>query len=77
MARPPRRRDNAGMTVEDLKKRVADLAPAELAEFGAWYEQFVAALVDAQLERDIEAGRFDELAAHALAEHAAGKTRPL
>jgi hypothetical protein len=36
-----------------------------------------AAEVDAKLERDIKAGKFDDLADRALAEHTAGKSKPL
>jgi hypothetical protein len=63
--------------VEQIEKYIQALSPVELAEFRAWFLAFDWAAWDAQLERDIEAGRLDDLAARALRDHAAGKTTPL
>lgn len=68
---------NAGMTVEDLKKQVAGLAPAELAEFGAWYEQFAAALLDAKIERDAQNGTLDRVFAESDDEFRTGRFREI
>ena len=65
------------MSVEELEKAVAKLSSKERARLMALLEEMDAAEVDANLERDIKAGKFDELAERALAEHAAGKTKPL
>ena len=62
-------------TVESLERAVVNLPPRELAEFRRWFTEFDAAAWDAQIETDAAAGKFDALAAEALAEHQAGKTR--
>jgi hypothetical protein len=63
--------------VERLEREIAALSPAELAEFRRWYAEFDAAVWDRQLEEDAEAGALDQLADEALAEHRAGRSRPL
>ncbi|MBN8510065.1 MAG: hypothetical protein J0L57_15815 [Burkholderiales bacterium] len=63
--------------LEDIERQVTQLSPAELARFRQWFADFDAAAWDAQIERDAAAGRLDALAAKALQEHRAGRTRPL
>jgi hypothetical protein len=63
--------------VEHLEQQVQALSRDELAEFRAWFVEFDWAVWDAQLERDVRAGRLDALAEKALRDHAAGKTTPL
>jgi hypothetical protein len=65
------------MTVEDIEKAIAKLAPAELAKLRAWFEAFEAERFDRKIERDAKAGRLDRLADEALAEFRAGQTREL
>jgi hypothetical protein len=62
--------------VEKLEHEVKGLSPEELAEFRKWFSEFDWAVWDAQLERDVRAGRLDALAEKALADHAARKTTP-
>ncbi|HSE96047.1 MAG TPA: hypothetical protein VLD61_09145 [Methylomirabilota bacterium] len=62
--------------VEKIEQEVQALSPAELAEFRAWFLEFDWAAWDRQLERDVQAGRLDDLAEKALRDHAAGKTTP-
>jgi hypothetical protein len=64
-------------TAEDLEKAVEQLAPAELARFRAWFDEFDARQFDAAIERDVKAGRLDGLADEALAAHRAGRSREL
>jgi len=64
-------------TVEEIAKAVEQLPPEKLAEFQAWYEEFAAALFDAQIERDVRAGKLDRFAEEALKEHREGRTREL
>jgi hypothetical protein len=64
-------------TVESLEQAVKKLPPKELAEFRRWFAEFDAAVWDAQIETDAAAGKFDALAAEALAEHKAGRTREI
>ena len=65
------------MTVEDIKKAVAKLAPDELAKFRAWFEAFEADRFDRKVERDAKGGKLDRLADEALAEFRAGRAREL
>jgi hypothetical protein len=63
--------------VEKIEHEVQALSPAELADFRAWFLEYDWAAWDRQLERDVQAGRLDDLAEKALRDHAAGKTTPL
>jgi hypothetical protein len=63
--------------LDKLAEDIQALSPKELAEFRAWFLEFDWAAWDRQLERDVEAGRLDNLADKALRDHAAGKTTPL
>lgn len=65
------------MTVEDLEKAVAGLAPDQLAKFRAWFEAFDAARFDEKIERDARSGRLDALAEEALADFRQGRAREL
>ncbi len=67
----------AMMTVEDIEKAIAQLAPADLDRFRASYEVFDAQRFDERIERDAQAGKLDRMADEALAEHRAGRTREL
>ena len=48
-----------------------------ILEIGELLDELRGDLVDEKFAAAVEAGRFDELAAQALGEHAAGKTIPL
>jgi hypothetical protein len=63
--------------VEKLAARIEKLSPEELRKFLAWFAEFDARLWDAQIEADAKAGELDGLAAEALSEYKAGKTREL
>ena len=63
--------------VEKIEHEVQALSPAELAQFRAWFLEYDWAAWDRQLERDVQAGRLDDLAEKALRDHAAGDTTPL
>ena len=63
--------------VERIEHDVQALSPDELAEFRAWFLAYDWAAWDRQLERDVQNGRLDDLAARALRDHAAGKTTSL
>lgn len=65
------------MTIEDLKKGVADLPPDELAKFRAWYEQFDAALFDAKIARDAGNGTLDRVFAKSEEDFRAGRFREI
>jgi hypothetical protein len=63
--------------VEKIEQDVQALSPEELAEFRVWFLEYDWAAWDRQLERDVRAGKLDDLAEKALRDHAAGKTKPL
>jgi hypothetical protein len=63
--------------IQGTREAVQALSPAELAQFRAWFLEYDWAAWDRQLERDVQAGRLDDLAEKALRDHAAGKTTPL
>ena len=50
------------MTLADLEKAVATLAPDQLAKFRDWFDAFDAARFDAKIERDAATGKLDRLA---------------
>jgi hypothetical protein len=62
-------------TVEDIKKAIAGLPPAELDRFREWFESFDAERFDQKIERDAKAGKLDRLAEEALGEYRAGRVR--
>jgi hypothetical protein len=63
--------------VEKIEQDVQALSPEELAQFRAWFLEYDWAAWDRQLERDVQAGKLDQLADRALRDHTAGKTKPL
>lgn len=63
--------------IENIEQQVQALSPEELAQFRAWFLEYDWAAWDRQIERDVRAGRLDDLAEKALRDHAAGKTTPL
>ena len=63
--------------VEKIEQDVQALSPEELAQFRAWFLEYDWAVWDRQIERDSEAGRLDDMAAKALRDHAAGKSKPI
>jgi hypothetical protein len=63
--------------LEDIEAAIAGLSPDDLARLRAWFEDFDARLFDEKIERDAKAGKLDKLAAEALADHQAGRSREL
>ncbi len=63
--------------LEKIEQDIATLTPGEVAKLAEWLAEFQADLWDKQIEADAKAGRLDKLAEQALADHKAGKTRPL
>lgn len=64
-------------TVEAITAAIAELPPEQVAEVRAWLNERAEGEWDAQIDQDERAGRLDALADRALAEHRAGRTRPL
>jgi len=65
------------MTLEQLEETVAKLPPEQLARFREWFREFDAELFDEKIANDSTAGRLDELANAAIADHQAGRSKPL
>ena len=63
--------------VERIEQEIQALSPDELAQLRAWFLEYDWVAWDRQIERDVQAGRLDELADKALRDHAADKTTPL
>lgn len=63
--------------VEQIEIRIKNLSPDELSKLRAWFSEFDAQTWDRQLEADSGAGKLDRLIEESLAEHTAGKSRPL
>ena len=65
------------MTTEEIERAIERLAPDELAQFRAWFEQFDAERFDQALEQDARVGKLDAFAEEALSAYRAGQTRDL
>ncbi|MBI1311347.1 hypothetical protein GC176_08575 [bacterium] len=65
------------MTLQQLEKTVSELPPDQLSAFREWFHAFDAEKWDEQFDRDVAAGRLDQLADDASAEHRAGKSTEL
>jgi hypothetical protein len=63
--------------LEELEKRIRNLAPGDLAKFRAWFAEFDHALWDRQIEADATSGKLDRLASEARADYEAGKVRKI
>ena len=63
--------------VEQLEQEIEKLKPEEFAQLRDWLLEKDWTVWDRQLEEDVAAGRLDELAEEALAEHARGETTEL
>ncbi|MCH2155320.1 MAG: hypothetical protein MK080_04910 [Opitutales bacterium] len=49
------------MSLAELEKKVENLSPGELEAFTRWLDSYAAKKWDAQFERDVVAGKLDEL----------------
>ena len=63
--------------VEQIEHRIKNLSPEELARLRAWFAEFDAQAWDHQIEADSTSGKLNGLIEDSLAEHKAGKSRPL
>lgn len=63
--------------VEQLEREIEGLSAEERASFRAWFAAFDASEWDEQFEADVASGRLDPLADAALADHRAGRSKPL
>lgn len=63
--------------VEQIERQIERLDDRAFARLRQWFIEYDHARCDRQIEADSAAGKLDSLAEEALAEHRAGKTRPL
>ena len=63
--------------VEAITTAISQLPPDEVAQIRTWLNEQAEREWDEQIARDEREGRLDGLAERALAEHRAGRTRPL
>jgi hypothetical protein len=64
-------------TLEKAEKAVAQLSPADLAEFRRWFAEFDGDVWDAQIEFDVAAGKLDSLIAEAQEEYRTGRSKEI
>jgi hypothetical protein len=64
-------------TVQDIERAIDALTPDQREELYVWLDEHYLRSGDTQLKAAIEAGRFDDRIARALADHKAGRTEPL
>ncbi len=63
--------------LEKIEKSIAELGPQDVAKLKAWLEEYHEGIWDRQIEADMKSGKLDHMAEAALADHRAGRTRPL
>jgi hypothetical protein len=49
------------MSIQKIEAAITKLAPNELAELAAWFEEYQEHVRDEQIARDVRAGRFEPL----------------
>jgi hypothetical protein len=66
------------MTIlEHIEAQVQQLSPSDFAKFREWFQEYAWQQWDRQIEQDSKSGKLQALAEKALADHAAGRTKPL
>ena len=63
--------------LEKIEKQITELNAADRDKLLDWLAEFQEQAWDRQIEDDIKAGRLDAIAEEVLADHRAGRTRPL
>jgi hypothetical protein len=64
-------------TVTEIQQAITQLSAAEQRQLAHWFEEALEDAWDAQIEKDIQTGRLDDLVAQAEADIAAGRVKPL
>ena len=64
-------------TIEEITTAIEQLSTDQLALIQAWIAEYAERRWDEQIARDERSGRLDSLIDRALAEHQAGRTKPL
>ena len=63
--------------IEQLEREIMALSRSELVALRDWFQSYLSDEWDKQIEADAKAGKLDHLAQQALADHKAGRTKPL
>lgn len=63
--------------LETIEHQIQQLNDDERKAFRAWFAEFDADAWDRQIASDAQSGKLDRLAQQALADHQAGRSRPL
>jgi hypothetical protein len=64
-------------SLQEIERAIDALPPEEQEELSRWLESRFTLATDAKLKAGVEAGRFDDQIAGAIADYKAGKTQPL
>ncbi|MFZ4779676.1 MAG: hypothetical protein ACOYM3_30315 [Terrimicrobiaceae bacterium] len=64
------------MSVQQVENAVARLSKQELDAFARWFQEYIAAEWDLQIDADSRAGRFDAAGERARADYEAGRCTP-
>ena len=64
-------------SLDEIERAIDGLSAQELAELYAWLDERHPLPVDDQLKAEVDAGRFDDRIARAMADHRGGRTKPL
>jgi len=64
-------------TVQEIARAIDALTAEQREELYIWLDEHYLQASDIQLKAAIDAGRFDERIARAVADHQAGRTEPL
>jgi hypothetical protein len=64
-------------TVQEIEGAIDALTPERREQLYLWFDERYSQPGDIQLKAAIDAGRFDERIARAVADHKAGRTEPL
>lgn len=65
------------MSVKELESAIANLPPRQLNQLSKWFEEFMEARWDAQIARDLKAGRLDAVLKKVDEDYEAGRCTPL
>ena len=64
-------------TVQEIERAIDALTPDQREQLYVWLDEHYLQSGEMQLKAAIDAGRFDDRIARALADHKAGRTEPL
>ena len=61
--------------IEDIEKAITQIPQDQLRQFREWYEKFDADTWDKEIEKNVAAGKLDDLTQSAAADHKTGKSK--